>query len=101
VCAAWTRAAAAAFDGIVAVTMMASRLASCPARSATRTKGPAWNALHGCFEMKRIKLREAHSLDAACRHWAEKFSAACAAPRSAIITSRAPIGLAIRLLECP
>jgi hypothetical protein len=57
----------------------------------------AWNDLHGRYEMKRINHQEAYSLDGACTNWAEEFSAACAAPRSAItITSLARTFSAMR-----
>jgi transposase-like protein len=36
-------------------------------------EAPAWNALHGFFEMKRINHDEAYSFDGACTNWAEEF----------------------------
>jgi transposase-like protein len=36
-------------------------------------ESPAWNALHGRFEMKRINHQEAYSFDGACTNAAETF----------------------------
>lgn len=36
-------------------------------------ESPAWNALHGRFEMKRINHQEAYSFQGACTNWAEEF----------------------------
>ena len=36
-------------------------------------ESPAWNALHGRFEMKRINHQEAYSFDGACTNWPEEF----------------------------
>jgi transposase-like protein len=36
-------------------------------------EAPAWNDLHGRFEMKRINHQEAYSLDGACTNWAESY----------------------------
>ena len=36
-------------------------------------EAPAWNALHGRFEMKRINHQQAYSLDGASTNWAEEY----------------------------
>lgn len=36
-------------------------------------EAPAWNDLHGRFEMKRINHQEAYSSDGACTNWAESY----------------------------
>ncbi len=36
-------------------------------------EAPAWNSLHGRFEMKRINHQEAYSLDGASTNWAEEY----------------------------
>jgi len=54
-----------------AIRFIQSRIA--PGTIVNADESPAWNALHGRFEMKRINHQEAYSIDGACTNWAEEF----------------------------
>ena len=54
-----------------AIRFIQARIA--PGTIVNADESPAWNALHGRFEMKRINHQEAYSFDGACTNWAEEF----------------------------
>jgi ISXO2-like transposase domain len=59
------------FSVHTAIRFIQSRIK--PGTIVNADESPAWNALHGRFEMKRINHQEAYSLDGACTNWAEEF----------------------------
>jgi transposase-like protein len=54
-----------------ALTWIKTRIA--PGTTVNADEAPAWNDLHGRFEMKRINHQEAYSFDGACTNWAESY----------------------------